>query len=156
MWRILLTKGFAVFRGQFTYSVDSKGRVSIPAKLRKHISSEANDTFIMTQGTATCIDLYPLDQWQQFEQKLLNLNPFKPNEAKFIRMISQYASEDTLDSQSRLLIPQNLLKYAKIDKDVLILGALKKIELWNPQVYADYLTQSSETYEQIAAEVMAS
>ena len=145
-----------MFRGQFTYSVDSKGRVSIPAKLRKHISSEANDTFIMTQGTATCIDLYPLDQWQQFEQKLLNLNPFKPNEAKFIRMISQYASEDTLDSQSRLLIPQNLLQYAKIDKDVLILGALKKIELWNPQVYADYLTQSSETYEQIAAEVMAS
>ena len=150
------TKGFAVFRGQFTYSVDSKNRISIPAKLRKHISAEANDTFVMTQGTATCIDLYPLDQWQQFEQKLLSLNPFKPNEAKFIRMISQYATEDTLDSQSRLLIPQNLLQYAKIEKDVLILGALKKIELWDPIVYSEYLSQSPETYEQIAAEVMAS
>ncbi len=153
---IFFTKGFAVFRGQFTYSVDSKNRISIPAKLRKHISAEANDTFVMTQGTATCIDLYPLDQWQQFEQKLLSLNPFKPNEAKFIRMISQYATEDTLDSQSRLLIPQNLLQYAKIEKDVLILGALKKIELWDPIVYSEYLSQSPETYEQIAAEVMAS
>jgi MraZ protein len=143
-----------MFRGQFTYSVDSKGRLSIPAKLRKHVSPESNDTFVMTQGTAACIDIYPLDQWQLFEAKLLNLNPFQPIDAKFIRMISQHATEDTLDSQSRIMVPQALLQYAKIDKEVLILGALKKIELWNPQVYAEYLEQSPETYEQIAAKVM--
>lgn len=143
-----------MFRGQFIYSVDSKGRVSIPAKLRKHIAPDANDTFVMTQGTATCIDVYPLDQWNQFEEKLLGLNPFKPNDAKFIRMILQFASEDKLDSQSRILIPQFLLEYAKIEKEVLILGALKKIELWNPKVFEEYLKQTPETYEQIAAEVM--
>ena len=143
-----------MFRGQFTYSVDSKGRLSIPAKLRKQVSPESNDTFIMTQGTANCIDVYPLDQWQQFETKLLALNPFKPNDARFIRMISQHAQEDTMDSQARILIPQPLLKYAKIDKEVLILGALKKIELWNPDVYSEYINQATETYEQIAAEVM--
>jgi MraZ protein len=108
----------------------------------------------MTQGTATCIDVYPLDQWNQFEEKLLGLNPFKPNDAKFIRMILQFASEDKLDSQSRILIPQFLLEYAKIEKEVLILGALKKIELWNPKVFEEYLKQTPETYEQIAAEVM--
>jgi MraZ protein len=102
-----------------------------------------------------CIDVYPLDQWQQFEQKLLELNTFNPLNAKFVRMSLQYATEDTLDTQSRILIPQNLLQYAKIDKEVLILGALKKIELWNPEVYDDYLKQTPETYEQIAAEVMA-
>ncbi len=144
-----------MFRGQFKYSVDSKGRISIPAKLRKHVSSDANDSFVMTQGTATCIDVYPLDQWSQFEEKLLGLNPFKPNDAKFIRLILQHATEDTLDSQSRILIPQSLLEYAKIEKEVLILGALKKIEFWNPDVYAEYLKQTPETYEQIAAEVMA-
>ena len=144
-----------MFKGQFTYSVDSKGRVSIPAKLRKHVSPEANDTFVMTQGTANCIDVYPHDQWQKFESKLENLNPFKPTEAKFIRLILQHATEDTLDNQSRILVPQNLLQFAKIEKEVLILGALKKIELWNPEVYAEYLKQTPETYEQIAAEVMA-
>ena len=143
-----------MFRGQFTYSVDSKGRLSIPAKLRKQISPECNDTFVMTQGTANCIDVYPMDQWQLFETKLLALNPFKPNDAKFIRMILQHATEDTLDSQARILVPQALLQYAKIDKEVLILGALKKIELWNPDVYTEYLNQTPETYEQIAAEVM--
>jgi len=144
-----------LFRGQYTYSVDSKGRLSIPAKLRRQLSPEANDTFVMTQGTALCIDVYPMDQWQHFEQKLIDLNPFNPQEAKFIRMILQHATEDKLDSQSRILIPPNLLEYAKIGKEVLVLGALKKIELWNPKTYKEYLEQSSETYEEIAAKVMA-
>jgi MraZ protein len=143
-----------VFRGQFTYSVDSKGRLSIPAKLRKHVSPEAGDTFVMTQGTATCIDVYPMDQWTLFENRMKELNSFNPAHAKFIRITSQNAQDDVLDSQGRILVPQTLLKYAKIDKEVLILGVLKKIELWNPDVYAEYLNQIPETYEQIAAEVM--
>jgi MraZ protein len=143
-----------MFRGQFTYSIDSKGRISIPAKLRKHVSPEANETFVMTKGTAACIDIYPLDEWQQIEQRLLKLNPFNPDDAKFIRMFSQFASEDTMDSQSRILIPHSLIEYARIEKEVLILGALKKIEVWNPVVYEDYINQSTETYEQIAAKVM--
>ncbi|GBD86337.1 cell division protein MraZ [bacterium BMS3Abin03] len=143
-----------MFRGQFKYSVDSKGRISIPAKLRRHVAPDANETFIMTKGTATCIDIYPLDQWQHIEEKLLKLNPFNPADAKFIRMISQFASEDTMDSQARILIPQPLIEYAKIEKEVLILGALKKIEVWNPKIYEEYINQTGESYEQIAAKVM--
>lgn len=144
-----------MFRGQYSYSIDSKGRISIPAKLRKHLSPEANDSFILTRGTSECIDVYPMDQWNQMEEKLINLNPFNPDDLKFIRMISQYATDVTLDSQSRILIPQNLLDYAGIQDEVLILGALKKIEIWNPQKYNEYLDNINETYEQIAAKVMA-
>jgi MraZ protein len=60
-----------VFKGQFTYSIDSKSRISIPAKIRKHISPDANDTIVMTKGLSSCIDLYPLDEWQKIEEKLL-------------------------------------------------------------------------------------
>lgn len=144
-----------MFRGQFKYSVDSKGRISIPAKLRRHVAPDANETFVMTKGTAACIDIYPLDQWQHIEEKLLKLNPFNPDDAKFIRMISQFASEDTMDSQARILIPQPLIEYAKIEKEVLILGALKKIEVWNPKIYEEYINQTGESYEQIAAKVMS-
>jgi len=59
-----------MFRGQYLYTVDSKGRVSIPAKLRKQISPEANDSFVMTKGGAMCIDVYPMDQWNILEDKL--------------------------------------------------------------------------------------
>ncbi len=143
-----------MFRGQFTYSIDAKGRISIPAKLRKQISPDANDSFVMTRGVLTCIDIYPLNEWMQIEEKLLKLNQFQPDDVRFIRMITQYAVEDTMDSQSRILVPQNLIEYAKIEKEVLILGVLKKIEVWNPKIYEDYLSQSPETFEQIAAKVM--
>jgi MraZ protein len=71
-------------------------------------------------------------------------------------MLLQHAFEDTLDSQSRILIPQNLLTHAGITKDVLILGVSTKIELWNPSVYENYLNSSEETFEQIAARVITS
>lgn len=135
--------------------MDSKGRVSIPAKLRKHVSPEANDTFVMTQGTGKFIDIYPLDQWLVFEKKLEQLNPFDPRQAKFTRMILQHAAEDTLDSQSRILIPLKLIEYAQLEKEVIILGALKKIEIWNPKDFDKYMSETPDTYEQIAAQVMA-
>jgi MraZ protein len=144
-----------LFRGQYFYSVDSKGRVSIPAKLRKHMSPDAKDTVVMTQGTSKCIEIYPFDQWQIMENNLEQLNPFEPKNARFIRMMLQNATEDVLDSQSRILVPQLLLEKAGIDKEVMILGALKKIELWNPEVYTEYINSSDETYEEIAAKVMA-
>lgn len=144
-----------MFRGQYKYSIDTKGRVSIPARLRKHVSADANDTFVITKGRDNCIDVYPLDEWNLLEEKLLKLNPFDPDDVKFIRMISQFATEMNLDAQARILIPQNLLEYSKIEKEVLVLGALKKIELWNPDIYENYIKQTEESYEQIAAKVMA-
>lgn len=144
-----------MFKGQFTYSIDAKGRISIPAKLRKHISADANDTIVITKGLSKCIDLYPQDEWLRIEEKLLNLNQFQPDDARFLRMFVQYANEDVMDSQSRILIPQLLVDYAEIEKEVLIIGALRKIEVWNPKIYEEYLKQSPLTYEEIAAKVMS-
>ena len=154
LWGKIPKKEKCLFRGQFTYSVDAKGRVSIPAKLRRQVSPEAGDTFIIKKGIGICIEIFPLDIWLKQEEKLKELNPYNPEHAKFIRMSMQYVSEDSLDSQSRILIPQNLLEFAKIEKEVMILGALEKIELWSPKVYEEYLNQTTETYEDIAIKVM--
>jgi MraZ protein len=72
----------------------------------------------------------------------------------FLRMFLQQAAEDKLDTQSRLLIPKNLVDYAEISKEVLILGAIKKIEIWNPKIYENYLKTSELSYEEIAKQVM--
>lgn len=144
-----------MFKGQYTYSIDSKSRISIPAKLRKHISPDANDSIVMTRGLSKCIDLYPSNEWEVIEERLLKLNQFQPDDLRFIRMFVQYATEDKMDSQSRILIPQSLIDYAEIENEVLIIGALRKIEVWNPKVYDNYLANSPMTYEEIAAKVMA-
>ncbi len=144
-----------MFLGSFKYSIDSKGRISIPAKLRKFVDPKANDAFVMTRGTNKCIDVYPMNEWESLVQsKLNNLNSFEPQEAMFLRMFLQQAAEDKLDTQSRLLIPKNLIEHAEIEKEVLILGAIKKIEIWNPKNYEDYLKTSELSFEEIARKVM--
>lgn len=143
-----------MFKGQFLHSIDSKGRLSLPARLRKNVAEDADNTFVMTLGIDKCIEIYPKDQWKLIEEKLLKLNFFDQREARFIRMMLQNAQEDTMDAQSRILIPQSLLDYAGIKNEVLILGVLKKIELWNNEIYNGYLSGSLETFEQIASQVM--
>lgn len=143
-----------MFRGEFTYSIDDKGRLAVPAKLREQIPPESNKTFVMGKGFSKCIDLYPLAYWQKIEEQLLRLNPFNEEHTRFLRMFSSFASDDKMDKQSRILIPKKLLEYAEIEKEVLILGALKKIEVWNPKNFEEYINSSPESYEKIAAKVM--
>ena len=144
-----------MFVGSFKYSIDTKGRIALPAKLRKYVNPEANDTFILTRNSAKCIDIYPMDTWKELAAERLNkLNHFDPKEAMFIRMFLQEAAEDNLDSQSRLLIPKNLIEYAEIKNEVFILGAVKKIEVWNPDVYESYIKENLQSYEEIAKDVM--
>ncbi|MCX6151651.1 MAG: division/cell wall cluster transcriptional repressor MraZ [Ignavibacteriales bacterium] len=141
--------------GSFKYAIDSKNRVSIPAKLRKYIDGEGNNKFYINRGVEKCIDIYPSSQWKELADKLEHLNPFNSKDSMFLRVFLQKASEETLDSQFRILLPQNLIEHAEIENEVFILGAIKKIEIWNPSNYEKYLQQQDESFEQIAEKVMS-
>ncbi|MEI7811639.1 MAG: division/cell wall cluster transcriptional repressor MraZ [Ignavibacteria bacterium] len=145
-----------MFIGSVLHSIDAKGRFSLPVKMRKYVKPEANDTFVMTAGAfGKCISVYPMDEWKKLvELKLQGLNEFNRKDAMFIRSFLQKASEDTFDSQSRLLIPKNLIEYAGIEKDIFILGAVKKIEVWNPEIYEEYQRLLPESYDENTEEVM--
>jgi MraZ protein len=144
-----------MFIGSFKYSIDTKNRISIPAKLRKYLEGDGNDKFYINRGIAKCIDIYPSSQWKELLNRLDQLNHFNSKEAMFLRMFLQKASEETLDSQYRILLPQNLIEYAGIEKEVFILGAIKKIEIWNPAIYEKYLQDQEESFEQVAEKVMS-
>lgn len=144
-----------MFLGSFKYSVDSKGRISIPSRFRKYVNKEANDTFIITRGLLRCIDVYPQDNWKQdVLVRIDQLDDFDPDESAFKRLLLELAAEDKLDSQSRLLIPKNLLEFAGIEKEVLILGQHKKIEIWNPDIYESLKRENSKPFSEIAKQVM--
>jgi MraZ protein len=136
------------------YSVDDKGRVSLPAKLRKYVSPEANDTFIVTRGFEKCLFVYPIDEWNKLEANLRNLSSYDPQHRRFMRALLELAQESQLDSQARISIPTELREYASIQNEVRIIGTLDKIELWNPKVYEEYKNSQPESYESIAAAVM--
>jgi MraZ protein len=142
------------FKGSHDYSVDSKGRINIPARLRKYVSPEANDTFIVTRGYEKCLFVYPLDEWNKLEQSIRDLSPTNPQHRFFMRTLLELATESQLDGQSRITVPRELLQFAGIENDVLILGVLERIELWNPRIYQDYLKAQADSYENVAQNVL--
>lgn len=143
------------FKGQETYSIDNKGRVNIPAKMRKSMSPEANDTFVVTRGTENCIVAYPLDEWKKYEEKLQNLNQFDEKNRFFLRTILMWSEEVGLDAQQRVTLPKKLIDFAQIDSKTTIVGMVDRIEFWNPENFEKYLSSSTESYESVAAMVMS-
>jgi MraZ protein len=144
------------FKGRYEYVIDSKGRLSVPAKLRKSLSAESHDSFVVTRGVEKCLYVYPLDEWQRLEERLRSLNQFLEKHRYFTRTLLMWASEEfSLDSQSRITIPKNLLEFAEIGKEVIIIGALERIELWNPKLFNEYLNSQPESYATVVEQIMA-
>ena len=142
------------FKGSYSYSVDNKGRINLPAKLRKYVSPEANDAFVITRGFEKCLFIYPVDEWNKVEEKLRNLSSYDSQHRRFMRELLELAHESQLDGQARLSVPLELREYAEIKNEVRIIGTLDKIEVWNPKVYEEYKNNHPETYENVAEKVM--
>jgi MraZ protein len=142
------------FKGSYLYSVDNKGRINIPARLRKYVSPDANDTFVVTRGYEKCLFVYPLDEWNRLEQSIRDLSATNPKHRFFMRTLLEQATESQLDGQARISIPKDLLRLAGIENDVLILGVLERIEFWNPETYKEYQKSQEESYENVAQTVL--
>lgn len=144
----------AGFLGQAEYSIDGKGRVALPAKMRRALSPEANETFVATRGLNQCVFLYPLDLWTRVEAELAALNRFKQENLVLIRTITSWSEEVQLDGQGRIALSKRLMDFAGLGDKATILGALDHIEIWAPDVFDAYLNQQPEQYETIAERVL--
>lgn len=143
------------FKGQAEYSVDSKGRVAIPAKMRANLRPEADGTFVLTRGFEQCIFLYPLDEWRRKEHEIAELNMYRSESRAFVRIIMMWAEEVSLDSQGRLSLPRPLIEFAGLDGRALILGSMDHIEIWSPDRFTQYLDDELDMdYEALTEKVM--
>lgn len=156
LFRRVVRGAFSVmaFKGQAEYSVDSKGRVAIPAKMRKSMSPAANETFTITRGFEDCIFLYPMDRWSSIEEEIEELSMYDREVRNFVRLIMRWASEVSLDGQGRISIPNPLLDFAELNGSALILGAFDHIEIWDPDQFDGYLNEQPDDYETLAESVM--
>lgn len=141
------------FKGSFNYTVDSKGRINIPAKMRKNLAPEANSSFVITRGFENCIFVYPNDEWAKREAELGKLQQTNRDDRLFTRLLLQYAADVELDGQHRIVLTKELMEYAKITGDVLILGVFDRIEVWNPEEYKKYLDAQQQDYVTVAENV---
>ena len=120
------------FTGEYAYSLDSKGRVNIPAKFRQALSEDNENTFVIARGMDPCIWVYPLAQWKEIETNLRSLSSLSKIHRTFVRNTARYASPSTYDKQGRITLTPSLIEYAGLEKNALIIGMVNKMEIWNP------------------------
>tara|TARA_B100000953_G_C17942974_1_gene397562 strand:+ start:68 stop:517 length:450 start_codon:yes stop_codon:yes gene_type:complete len=145
------------FTGEYYNLLDQKNRLSIPAKFRNSLHPNNNKTFVLSRGFDECLFLYPLEEWKIVEEQLSSLSSINNKNRNFIRNIVRYANYVKYDSQGRIAIPDILLNYANIDKEVIVIGMLKKIELWNKNTLNKYEKKkdflSNEDFEDLADKI---
>ncbi len=122
--------------------------------MRRNISAEARSTFVLTRGLEKCLYAYPLDEWKKLETSIQTLQQSSDQDRFYMRMLMQYSEELVLDSQYRLLIPQSLLEFAEIKKEVYFIGVLDHIELWHPLNFKKYIEGMKQSYENVAEQVL--
>ena len=147
----------AGFKGNAEYSVDSKGRLAIPAKFRNAMRPEANGSFVATTGMGdTCIRLYPADEWEVKEQEMRGLNTYRPEVRVALRLMLANAEEMTLDGQGRVMLPRTLLDEAGIEPGAKakLVGMLECIEVWKPEAFEAHLNGRTSESEEIFERVM--
>lgn len=124
----------ATFKGEYEHALDAKGRVSFPAKLRKSVSAEAQDSFTLLRGQEQCLHLYPRDRWEKVEAKLEEVNKFSREGRTVLRSFLRTAEDVTLDEQNRIALPKKLMEYAGITERCVFIGSGEYIEIWSPEV----------------------
>lgn len=135
-----------MFIGEFTHSLDSKGRIAIPSKFRNELAEGA----VVTKGLDESLFVYPQDQWDEMAEKLASLPISKSNTRAFSRLMLAGAMDVEIDKQGRILIPEYLRDYAELGQKVVIAGLYNRLELWNEEKWEQYKDEKERNSEDIA------
>lgn len=135
-----------MFMGEYQHTVDAKGRLIIPAKFR----DDLDGGFVVTRGLDKCLFAYTMDEWKRLEEKLKALPVTKKDARAFTRFFFSGATEVELDKQGRVNLPANLLSYAGLEKDCVVLGVSSRIEIWAKEAWEGYFEESEDSFNEIA------
>ena len=118
-----------MFKGEYSHSVDAKGRIIMPAKFREILG----DMFVVTKGLDGCLFVYPNDEWENIENKFREIPLTTKDARKFSRFFFAGAADCEVDKQGRVLIPSVLREFAGLNKEVVLVGVLNRIEIWSKE-----------------------
>ncbi len=133
-----------MFRGSFEHSVDAKGRVSVPSRFREIIAERYEGRLVLTMDFDRCITVYPLEEWERVEEKIRALPQMQKEVKDFMRFVFSSATECELDKQGRILIPPPLRERAGINKSVMVVGIIGKMEIWDASAWEARRSQSGD------------
>ena len=141
--------------GTYECKVDTKGRIMMPIALKKQLSKLINEGFVLKRAVFNhCIEMYPVNEWAKLMYKLDGLNRFNKKNNDFIRRFTSGVKSVEMDNSGRFLIPKDLIKYASIDKQIVVSSAVNILEIWNKSTYEKVINEAALNFGALAEEVM--
>jgi MraZ protein len=140
----------STYLGSYTYTLDDKGRVSLPAPFRR---DEGNQRFVLLQVEAPSLALYPERTWREVEDRLRNLLRNDPGARRWVMGVLASAVEVTPDSQGRILVPSKLQEAAGLEGQVLMVGMIDRVDLWNPPEFEGSVAAEEEEFARYAPQI---
>jgi MraZ protein len=144
----------AHFLGEFDCKLDAKGRLMIPAGLKKQLPEAEREGLVINRGFEKHLVMYTRKEWEVIVDELAKLNPYEKKTREFIRYFTRGASEISLDAANRVLLPKSLLEYGGITGEVVLSCQFNKIEIWAKDAYDSQLDNEPENFANLAEEVM--
>lgn len=140
--------------GEFECKLDAKGRMMVPAGLKKQLPEADSEGLVINRGFEKYLVIYTKKEWDNKLNELSKLNQYEKKNIEFIRYFTRGATELTLDSTGRVNLPQSLLDYAGINSEVVLTCQLNKIELWDKAAHRHMIENEPENFSDLAQEVM--
>lgn len=139
------------FLGSFLHQLDEKGRIALPASYRRSVGEEG---FVLIAAQEPALFLYPASSWSKVEEELVELLKRQPEARNSVLSITANAVEAVPDKQGRILIPERLQRVAELDGQALIVGALDKIEIWNPHLFESKTSEPDEKFGEFVKKII--
>ncbi|AUS05936.1 division/cell wall cluster transcriptional repressor MraZ [Tamlana sp. s12] len=141
--------------GTYDCKVDAKGRLMMPASIKKQLSGVLEEGFVLRRSVfQQCLELYPMAEWQALMRKMNKLNKFKKKNNDFIRRFTAGAKMVEVDVNGRLLVPKDLIVFANISKNIVVASAINIIEIWDKDLYEKAIDDAAIDFADLAEEVM--
>ena len=132
--------------GEFHYNIDEKGRLFLPSELRTELGSEV----VINRGIEKCLYVYPMEEWEKILQKLSTLSFTKKSNREFSRMFLSGAYKREIDAKGRINLDKNLIEYAGLKRECVIIGVGERLELWDKQEWERYYDERRHLLEEIS------
>lgn len=144
------------FSGEYECKLDDKGRLVLPARFKSALPEGEGEVqqIVLARGFEPCLTIYPLHEWAKIFEKVAALNEFNPEYRNFQRNFLRGNTEIELDKSGRFLVPKTMVRYAKLERDAILVGMGNRIELWNPEVYEEYLIKDQQTFSELAKQFL--
>lgn len=141
--------------GTYECKVDAKGRLMLPAALKKQLSPVLQNGFVLKRAVfQPCLELYPMSEWEALMRKMNKLNRFKKKNNDFIRRFTAGVKMIEVDATGRLLIPKDLVVFADIAKNIVVSSAINIVEIWDKDKYEQAIDDAAVDFADLAEEVM--